>query len=182
MKSLLSVTSRFALILSACFSLEVLGAADERQGVDSANVPRYLEVTPNLGTGGQPSEEGLRALAKNGYKAVINLRTSQEGVDLAAEEKLVRELGLKYFNIPFVASDPKEEQAVEFLDFIEKLKDQKVFIHCASANRVGCFVMIQRVLKDGVSPGMAEEEANRIGLRSEVLRQFAKDFLEQHKK
>jgi protein tyrosine phosphatase (PTP) superfamily phosphohydrolase (DUF442 family) len=182
MRSPLAVTSCFVLILSSCLSLQALKAADEKQGIDSAKVPRYLEVTAKLGTGGQPNEEGLRELAKNGYKAVINLRTSQEGVDLAAEEKLVRELGLKYFNIPVVASDPKEVQAVEFLDFVEKLKDQKVFIHCASANRVGCFVMIQRVLKDGVTPGQAEEEANKIGLRSEVLRQFAKDFLERHKK
>jgi len=178
MRSPLAVTSCFALILAVCLSLK---AADEKQSIDSAKVPRYLEVTSKLGTGGQPSEEGLREIAKNGYKAVINLRTSQEGVDLAAEEKLVRELGLKYFNIPVVSSDPKEEQAVEFLDFVEKLKDQRVFIHCASANRVGCFVMIQRVLKDGVPAGKAEEEANKIGLRSEVLRQFAKDFLEKHR-
>src|SRR6059036_1564059 len=93
MKSLLTLTSCFVLILSSCLSLQALKAADEKQGIDSAKVPRYLEVTPNLGTGGQPSEEGLRDLAKNGYKAVINLRTSQEGVDLAAGRIWFESLG-----------------------------------------------------------------------------------------
>jgi len=38
----------------------------------------------------------LRLLAEKGYKAVINLRTANEGVDLAAEEKALTDLGLKY--------------------------------------------------------------------------------------
>ncbi len=166
--------------ITPCF--QARGPVDEKPPIDSAKVPKYLEVTPKLGTGGQPTEDGLRELANEGYKAVINLRTPGEGVDLAAEEKLVRELGLEYFNIPVLSADPKEDQALEFLNLMDRLNDQKVFVHCAAANRVGGFVMIHRVLKNGVPPEKAEEEANQIGLRSDVLRKFAKDFVEHHKK
>lgn len=145
-------------------------------------IPKYLEVSPSVGTGGQPTDEGLRLLSQKGYKAIINLRTPTEGVDLAAEEKKAREIGLQYFNIPVVTSEPKEEQAWEFLELMEELKDQRVFVHCAAANRVGGFMMIQRALKEGMAPDIAEEEANRIGLRSETLRQFSRNFIDKNKK
>ena len=48
MRSPLAVTSCFVLILSSCLSLQALKAADEKQGIDSAKVPRYLEVTAKL--------------------------------------------------------------------------------------------------------------------------------------
>jgi protein tyrosine phosphatase (PTP) superfamily phosphohydrolase (DUF442 family) len=149
---------------------------------DAAEIPRYLEVTPRVGTGGQPSENGLQMLASRGYQAVINLRTAQEGADLAGEEKLVKELGLQYFNIPLLSSAPRDDQAVEFLSVMEELKDRKVFVHCASASRVGALMMIQRALKDSVPPDKAEEEANQIGLRSDILREFARDFVQRHRK
>jgi protein tyrosine phosphatase (PTP) superfamily phosphohydrolase (DUF442 family) len=182
MKGLIAVLLCLLSILSVSPPLKGRDAADQQPAPDSAELPKFLQLTPKLGTGGQPTEEGLRQLAKQGYRAVINLRTPQEGVDFAAEAKLARELGLKYFNIPVVSSAPKEEQAIEFLNLTDTLKDDKVFIHCASANRVGCFVMIRRVLKDGVPPRKAAEEAGQIGLRSDVLRQFAEDFVERHKK
>src|SRR6266536_1538113 len=139
---------------------------------DPGEIPRYLEVTPSVGTGGQPSENGLRTLASRGYQAVINLCTAQEGADLAGEEKLVKEIGLQYFNIPLPISAPRDDQALEFLNLMERLKGRRVFVHCASANRVGAVMMIQRVLKDGLPPDKAQEEANQIGLRSDILREF----------
>jgi hypothetical protein len=50
-------------------------------------------------------------------------------------------------------------------------------IHCASANRVGAFWMIYRVLEQGWSEDKALAEAERIGLRSPALKQFAHDYI-----
>jgi len=149
---------------------------------DAVEIPRYLELTPRFGTGGQPSENGLRSLVLRGYQAVINLRTAQEGADLDGEEKVVKEIGLQYFNIPVPVSAPRDDEALEFLNLMEELKDRKVFVHCASASRVGALMMIQRALKDGVPLDKAEEEASQIGLRSDILLQFARDFVQRHKK
>lgn len=148
----------------------------------AAEIPKYMAVNPKLGTGGQPSPQGLERLKEQGYTAVINLRTGNEGVDLAAEEKRVLDLGLQYFNIPVVSADPKEAQAIEFLKLLEELKNEKVFVHCAAANRVGGFLMIQWAVKEGMPPEEAEALANRVGLQSEKMRQFARGIVESRKR
>ena len=56
-----------------------------------------------------------------------------------------------------------------------------MLIHCGSANRVGAFMMIYRVVEQGWSEDKAEEEALKIGLRSEELKKFAKEYIGQQK-
>jgi protein tyrosine phosphatase (PTP) superfamily phosphohydrolase (DUF442 family) len=145
------------------------------------DLPKYFELTQLIGTGGQPTNAGFRLLAEKGYKAVINLRTADEGVDLVAEEKAFTDLGLKYYSIPVMGKEPRDEQAMAFLKLMDSLKDDKVFVHCAAANRVGGFMVIYRVLKDGIPLEKAEEEARQIGLRSENLVQFAHDFISRQR-
>jgi protein tyrosine phosphatase (PTP) superfamily phosphohydrolase (DUF442 family) len=161
--------------LSVCAGQEPAGTSVEKE------IPRYTEVTPRIGAAGQPTEAGFRLLASKGYKAVINLRTDKEGVDLAAEEKLVRSLGLQYYNIPVVGADLQEAQATEFLKLMDELRDEKVVLHCASANRVGAFLMIYRALDDGLTPEQAEAEARKVGLRSESLAKFAHEVISKQK-
>jgi len=170
----------WALLFS---SLTALAQAPEAKqaAAEPKDIPRYLEVSPRIGTGGQPTDAGFRLLAEKGYKAVINLRTANEKVDLEAEKKLIESLGLRYYGIPVVGLDPREEQAQEFLKLMEELKGEKVFVHCAAANRVGGFMLIQRVLQEGMPIEKAEEEAARIGLRSEKLRDFAREFIRKYR-
>ena len=56
-----------------------------------------------------------------------------------------------------------------------------MLIHCATANRVGAFMMIFRVLEQGWSEDKALEEAERIGLRSGGLKKFAHEYISQRK-
>jgi hypothetical protein len=51
-----------------------------------------------------------------------------------------------------------------------------VYIHCASANRVGAMWLIKRVVVDGWEIPRATEEARAIGLTSEPLLRFAVDY------
>jgi len=149
------------------------------QAATATDLPRYLEPTPRVGTGGQPTPAGIRQLKTLGYDAVISLRTAGEGGGLAGEDKLVRDAGLAYFNIPVTSTDPREAQATEFLSLLERLKDRKVFVHCATANRVGGFMMIQWVVGEKMAPEQAEELAGRVGLKSEILREFARTYIQR---
>lgn len=55
-----------------------------------------------------------------------------------------------------------------------------VFIHCATANRVGAVWLIKRVMVDGWDIERATAEAERIGLRSPGLKQFALEYIAAH--
>ncbi len=141
------------------------------------DLPAYLEVTSRIGTGGQPTAAGLHALAEKDYQVVINLRTAGEAGELAEEEGIVTALGLRYYSLPVPGKAPQEQQAREFLKLMDGMKQDRVFIHCATANRVGSLMLVYRVLRDGIAQNEAEEEARRIGLRSEVLLDFARSFI-----
>lgn len=146
-------------------------------------IPRFLKLTDQVWTGGQPWIEHVSKLKDAGVKVVINLRPRDE-YDSAREEAKVKELGMTYFNIPVAFNAPDELDADDFLKLTdEQLKNGPVFIHCAVATRVGAFWMIRRVLRDGWEFDKALEEANRIGLNNHArLIEFAKDYTEKKKK
>lgn len=145
-------------------------------------IRNFVRVNDQFCTGGQPRLEHLQQLKDEGVKAIINLRPPAEH-RAAEEEARAKELGLKYFNIPFVFGEPKDEQATEFLKITDDPANRPAFIHCASAIRVGAFWMIRRVLRDGWKLDAAEEEAKKIGLKeSPHLVEFARRYIEKHQK
>ena len=145
------------------------------------DVPRVLCVDENLATGGQPKDAAFAKLAANGYRAVLNLRTASEGVDLKHEQEAVEKAGMRYVNIPVVSSSPKPEQAEEFIKAVKNKENQPMLIHCGSANRVGAFLMIYRVVELGWPEEKALEESTRVGLTSPALKKFAQDYIAAHK-
>jgi uncharacterized protein (TIGR01244 family) len=145
-------------------------------------IRNFLRVNEQFCTGGQPRLEHLQKLKDEGVKAIINLRPAGEH-RAAEEEAKAKELGLRYFNIPVVFSDPKDEQVTEFLKVTDDPANRPAFIHCASAIRVGAFWMIRRVLRDGWSIEKAEEEAKKVGLNDNPhLNEFARNYIERYRK
>jgi uncharacterized protein (TIGR01244 family) len=147
-------------------------------------IQNFMKVNTEFCTGGQPTPAQLAELKAQGITTIINLRAPGEaGFDAAAEEAETKKLGMKYFNIPVSnQAGPKDEQADEFLKLTDDAKNRPVFIHCGSANRVGGFFMIRRVLRDGMTFDAAKAEAQKIGLRSATLEEFAKQYIEKRKK
>lgn len=145
-------------------------------------IRNFLRINDQFCTGGQPRLEHLEKLKAEGVKAIINLRQPSEH-RAEEEEAKAKELGLRYFNIPVVYRDPKEEQATEFLKITDDPANRPVFIHCTAAIRVGAFWLIRRVLRDGWTFEEAEKEAEKVGLReSPHLKEFAKQYIEKHRK
>ena len=142
--------------------------------------PTTSKISSLIGTGGQPDQNGIKQLAEKGYKTIINIRTSGEEFDLAGEEKPVLQLGLRYYMVPFGGKDPQEEQA--FNTLLSALKEEKVFIHCGSGNRVGSLMMIYFALEAGMPMDKAEQEAKKAGLRSPQLLEFSKQVIGRRKK
>ncbi len=168
--------------LFLALTLCLVGVSAAQAQNDVASIRNFLRVNSEFCTGGQPRMEELTKLKADGVKAIINLRHPSEYA-AAEEEKIARQLGLRYFNIPVRFDDPKDDQATEFLKLTDDPQNRPAFIHCAAAVRVGAFWMIRRVLRDHWSVDDAEKEAERIGLHHNPhLNAFARRYIDAHKK
>ena len=144
-------------------------------------IRNFIRLNKDFCTGAQPRLEHLEMLKKDGVKAIINLRQPSEHRS-SDEEAKAKELGLRYYNIPVVFGEPKDEQVDEFLKITDDVANQPAFIHCAAGIRVGAFWMIRRVLRDGFTLDAAEKEAEQIGLRdSPHLNEFARRYIAKHR-
>ncbi len=166
--------------------LAFLGASQQQDASSRGErsrttIKNFLRVNEHFCTGGQPTIEELARLKAEGIKALINLRRPAE-YNAEEEAAKAKELGLRYINIPVNAAEPKDEQADEFLKVTADPQNRPAFIHCASANRVGAFWMIRRVLVDGWKLEDAEAEARKIGLHSPSLIEFAHSYIQRHQK
>jgi uncharacterized protein (TIGR01244 family) len=185
MKQSITLIFAYVFLVSLTVAAVQVAKTDHQAKVEQAlkdDVPKVLCVNDQVTTAAQPKDTAYEKLAANGFRAVLNLRTDKEGVDLAHERELVEKAKMKYINIPVNGSDPKKEQVDEFLKVVKDKANYPLLIHCASANRVGAFWMIYRVVEFDWSEEKALEEATQVGLTSPVLKKFAQDYIANFKK
>lgn len=171
---------RFVYVLGLV-GLTALGvAAQEKQ--ERAGITNFTKVDAVVACGGATAVSALDGLKQDGFKTIINLRmASEQGANIAENEAKAKALGLKYVHIPFSGSAPDAKAVDQFLATIADKTNQPVFVHCASASRVGAMWMVKRTLQDGWPIEKATDEAKLIGLRSAPLEQFARDYIAAHK-
>ena len=165
-----------AALLWVLFLPGLVSAQDSEAPISARN---FLWVNQDFCTAGQPTHQDLIRLKRKGVHSVLNLRTIAEDPGVAKEEAAVKALGLKYFHLPVDSSHLSRKLGDEFLRIVSDESNRPLFIHCASANRVGAFWILHRVVNHGWSLAKAEEEARKIGLRSPKLLDFARQYLEQ---
>ena len=182
MRRSLLVVAAMALLgaLSGASTQQENARFDKIQQALKDDVPHILCIDERFATGGQPTDAAFAKLAANGYRAVLNLRTAAEGVDLKHEQEAIEKAGMRYINIPVVSSAPRAEQVEDFIKAVKDTNNQPMLIHCGSANRVGAFWMIHRVIDQGWPEDKASEEATKVGLTSPVLKKFAHEYIVAH--
>lgn len=116
---------------------------------------------------GQPTAKQLKALARAGYKTVIDLRLAEEdhGFD---EPKAARKANLEYSSIP-VAPEVLDASTVKFFLTVLSNAQRPALIHCASGQRAGGLYYAWLVLEQGVAEETALAQAQAAGLRDPDL-------------
>jgi len=146
-------------------------------------VSNFTRVDATVACGGAAEVAALDALKKDGFKTVINLRVASEpGANVEANQARAEDLGLTYVHIPFSGGSPDPKVIDAFLATIADKANQPVFVHCASANRVGAVWLAKRVLQDNYSIEKATQEAKAIGLTNPGLEKFALQYIADHQK
>jgi protein tyrosine phosphatase (PTP) superfamily phosphohydrolase (DUF442 family) len=102
-------------------------------------IRNYLKVHEDLITGGQPSEEHLRAAAAEGVAVVVNLAPINPRYSLPDEDGLVRSLGMTYYHIPVAWDNPTPADFAAFEQLMPRLHGFKTLLHCAANFRVTAF-------------------------------------------
>jgi uncharacterized protein (TIGR01244 family) len=162
----------------------VTGAAlAAEQKMTKPGITNYTRVDAVVACGGATETAALEGLKADGFKAVINLRQATErGANIDENRARAEALGLKYIHIPFNGAAPEAKTFDDFLAAVADTSHQPVYVHCASAQRVGAVWLAKRVLQDGWAVEKATEEARLIGLSSAPLEQFALKYIAEHKK
>ncbi len=176
---------------SMCWAAEAQsGAASRAEPSIGKHVPlpgivNFGEVTPTLYRGGQPSREGLEALAKMGIDIVVNASGSQSDT----EGKVVNQLGMKYVAIRWHCPFPKDETFVRFLKVVQDNPGKKIFVHCRLGDdRTGMMIAAYRMAFEGWTAKRALKEMHEFGFRGvhhvicPGLAPYARSFPERLKK
>ncbi len=135
---------------------------------------------PGVATGGQPSAAHLIALARAGYRTVLDLRAPDEprGFD---ESAAMRAAGLRYVTLPVTSATFVDSTFDAFRHAMRVAGPQGVFVHCASGNRVGAAMVPWLVLDRGWELERAIAAARVGGLRSAGLGEKARDYVARHR-
>ena len=128
--------------------------------MDAAGVPNYVRIRPAIGTGGQPTDDGLKRLKEAGFKTVVNLRTEAEGA--SAEADKVKALGMRYVPVPISRDTFSVADAEAVGRVLAEEAARPVFVHCASGSRVGAVWTVLEVRR-GTRQDHAPTAVHRTG-------------------
>lgn len=156
---------RAVLKIAAAFSVALLTACSEKPRIETPRNPlwatpaasehlkNFFKVNDKLYRGAQPSAEGMAELKKLGIKSVINLRS------LHSDKDEIGALGLIEHRIKSEASDPEEQEVVQFLKLVGDPANQPVFVHCAyGSDRTGLMLAVYRIVLQGWRNDAAYDE------------------------
>jgi uncharacterized protein (TIGR01244 family) len=149
-----------------------------------AGVRNFTKVDDTIALGGAISAEGYAALKQAGFTSVVSLRAATEqGVDLAAEEKAAAAAGLKFISLPFVTAKPDTTKIDEFLKLAADPASQPMMLHCVSGGRASIFWAVKRVMIDGWPVEKAMNELPELSKNaSQALKTVGLDYLKAHGK
>ena len=124
-------------------------------------IRNYIQMTPTVGTSGQPTVQQFGDIAEAGYSAVINLAMPDSDGAIPDEGSVVTSLGMKYIHIPVPFDNPTKEHLQSFLQVMRAFDGEKVWVHCAVNARVSAFMFQYLRMDKGFSDDAAKNQLLR---------------------
>lgn len=106
------------------------------------NILNYIKINELISTSGQPTIKQFSLIAQEGFEVVLNLALHDSSNAIENEDKVVTSLGMSYFHIPVNFEEPKLSDVKLFLNTLQALGANKVWVHCAFNYRVSAFMYI----------------------------------------
>src|SRR6266540_1095323 len=137
-----------------------------------AGLPNLAEPVPGWATGGQPTEQQLRAFKAAGGQVVVDNRDPMEPRPFD-EPATVRADGLEYISVPIVHGAVTTATMKQMHNTLRKLEGRRALLHCSSGNRTSAALIPYLMIDKKMEQDDAVDLAMSIGLRSAELMEIA---------
>jgi protein tyrosine phosphatase (PTP) superfamily phosphohydrolase (DUF442 family) len=149
------------------------------QSMALGEIKNFVAIDDRIATAGQPTAAQLSEVAAAGFQAVVNLGVLDPSYCLPDEAGLAASLGLAYRHIPVRFDAPRVDDLRAFIDVMDGLADQRVFVHCAANFRVSVFVALWGELRLGWTRERADRHVDRLWRPSEGWAAFLRRCREE---
>lgn len=106
------------------------------------DIINYRKVNELISTSGQLTQEQFKNIKEEGFEVVISLVFNDESNPMRNEDEIVTNLGMVYFHIPVDFENPKVSDTKLFLNTLQALGSNKVWVHCTLNHRVSAFMYV----------------------------------------
>ena len=141
-----------------------------------AGLPNVAEPVPGWITGGQPTEQQIKAFKSAGGEVVLDNRDPMEPRPFD-EPASVRASGLEYQSLPIVHGAVTLDTMKRMHEMARRLEGRKVLMHCSSGNRTAAALIPYLMIENGLAEQAATEKAMQMGLRSAELLELAMEYV-----
>jgi protein tyrosine phosphatase (PTP) superfamily phosphohydrolase (DUF442 family) len=141
-------------------------------------LPNAAEPIPGWVTGGQPTEQHIKAFKAAGGEVVLDNRDPMEPRPFD-EPAVVRATGLEYHSLPIVHGAVTLDTMKRMHEMAKRLQGRKALMHCSSGNRTAAALIPYFIIEKGLDKEEATEQAMQMGLRSAELLELATDYVRQ---
>lgn len=137
-----------------------------------SGLPNAAEPVSGWITGGQPTEQQLKAFKAAGGEAVVDNRDPMEPRPFD-EPATVRAAGLEYISVPIVHGAVTTDTMKQMYQTLKLLEGRKALLHCSSGNRTAAALIPYLMVDQKLEREDAVDLAMTIGLRSAELMEIA---------
>lgn len=141
-----------------------------------AGLPNAAEPVPGWVTGGQPTEQQIKAFKAAGGQVVLDNRDPMEPRAFD-EPATVRATGLEYISLPIVRGAVTTDTMKQMHQALKKLEGRKALLHCSSGNRTSAALLPYLMIDKKLERDDAVDVAMRGGLRSAELMELAVEYV-----
>jgi len=140
-----------------------------------AGLPNASEPVAGWITGGQPTEQQLKAFKAAGGEVVLDNRDPMEPRPFD-EPATARAAGLEYLSLPIVHGAVTTDTMRQMHQVLKRLEGKKALLHCSSGNRTAAALIPYLIVEKHMEHEDAVDLAMSIGLRSAELMELAVEY------
>ena len=165
------------LVLAFCMNL-VFAPLTLAQSLD--DISNFRQYSGSFASAGQPTPEQFELIRDEGFERIVYIAFSTDRDAIANEDRLVRDLGMDYVQIPVVWSAPTVSDFESFASVMQRDPSRKTLLHCQVNFRASAFAFLYRVLHEGVPLAAAKADMNSVWEPNDTWRALIFEVLERN--